>query len=147
MTARPAPVRLATPGGVLTLEPLVPDAPTVELLHAWLTHPRSRFWDLLDADPERVRRAFAAVAEDVEIVADAGAGEEAERLVVLTQDVERCDGRQRIAVARDESVQLAAASVVSQPGQEPLRRLERRGIGCAAPERLPLRGESRELVE
>ena len=48
MTARPAPARLATPGGVLTLEPLVPDAPTVELLHAWLTHPRSRFWDLLD---------------------------------------------------------------------------------------------------
>ena len=64
MTARPAPARLATPGGVLTLEPLVPDATTVELLHAWLTHSRSRFWDLLDADPERVRRTFAAVAED-----------------------------------------------------------------------------------
>ncbi len=56
--------RIATPGGVLTLEPLVPDEPTVELAHAWLTHPRSRFWDLLDADPEHVRRTFAAVAED-----------------------------------------------------------------------------------
>ncbi|GGG51908.1 hypothetical protein GCM10011374_13250 [Kocuria dechangensis] len=57
-----SPARLATPGGVLALEPLVPDGPTVELLHAWLTHPRSRYWDLLDADPDRVRRTFEAVA-------------------------------------------------------------------------------------
>ncbi|GAA1764746.1 GNAT family N-acetyltransferase [Kocuria aegyptia] len=64
MTRRPLPARLATPGGVLTLDPLVPDAPTVELLHAWLTHPRSRFWEMLDADPEHVRRTFEAVAAD-----------------------------------------------------------------------------------
>lgn len=62
-TPHPAPVeRFATPGGVLTLEPLVLDGPTVELLHAWLTHPRSRFWGLLDADPATVRGAFEAVA-------------------------------------------------------------------------------------
>ena len=34
MTARPAPARLATPGGVLNLEPRVPDAPTLELSDA-----------------------------------------------------------------------------------------------------------------
>ncbi|MFI7481818.1 GNAT family N-acetyltransferase [Kocuria sp. M1R5S2] len=63
--AHPAPAaRIATPGGILTLEPLVPDGPSVELLHAWLTHPRSRFWDMLDADPARVRDAFVAVAAD-----------------------------------------------------------------------------------
>lgn len=56
--------RIATHGGVLTLEPLVLDAPTVELIHAWLTHPRSRFWDMLDADPDRVRDVFRAVAAD-----------------------------------------------------------------------------------
>ncbi|MEX5303796.1 GNAT family N-acetyltransferase [Kocuria sabuli] len=67
-TPRPAPTdrfgaaRFATPGGVLTLEPLPLDGPTVELLHAWLTHPRSRFWGMLGADPGAVRRAFEAVA-------------------------------------------------------------------------------------
>ncbi|MHC5559388.1 GNAT family N-acetyltransferase [Kocuria sp. U4B] len=58
------PARLATPGGVLTLEPLVPDDPTVELVHAWLTHPRSRFWGMLDAGPGRVRRAYEDLAAD-----------------------------------------------------------------------------------
>ncbi|MGK7222081.1 GNAT family N-acetyltransferase [Kocuria flava] len=69
-TARPAPagggtaapVRLATPGGILTLAPAVPDAPTVELLHAWLTHPRSAHWGMLDADADRVRRDLEELA-------------------------------------------------------------------------------------
>ncbi|ACZ30821.1 IucA/IucC family protein [Xylanimonas cellulosilytica DSM 15894] len=47
----------------LTIEPLDParDTPAV---HAWLTHPRARFWGMTDADPTQVRAYLDAVVAD-----------------------------------------------------------------------------------
>ncbi|MXG89780.1 GNAT family N-acetyltransferase [Nocardioides flavescens] len=47
--------------GTHTLEPLDVDR-DAELLHGWVTHPRSRFWGMLDADIDRVRAEYAAIA-------------------------------------------------------------------------------------
>jgi RimJ/RimL family protein N-acetyltransferase len=35
----------------------------VDLLHVWLTHPKSVFWDMQDADVEAVRRAYREIDE------------------------------------------------------------------------------------
>ena len=47
----------------LTLEPLDP-ARDLALLHAWVTHPRSVFWGMQDATPERVHDEYARIADD-----------------------------------------------------------------------------------
>ncbi|MBF4160395.1 GNAT family N-acetyltransferase [Nocardioides acrostichi] len=44
-----------------TLEPLVVDDATVALLHAWVTHPRSVYWQLGEATPDDVRREYAEI--------------------------------------------------------------------------------------
>lgn len=49
------------PLGRFTLEPLDP-VEHLDLLHAWITHPRSVFWQMPDAAPEDVRRAYEAIA-------------------------------------------------------------------------------------
>lgn len=36
----------------------------LELLHAWVTHPRSHFWGLQGADPQRVRAEYERIAAD-----------------------------------------------------------------------------------
>jgi hypothetical protein len=51
------------PLGAMTVEPL-DVAAHVPLLHAWVTHPRSTFWGMLDADPDDVRRAYAHIDAD-----------------------------------------------------------------------------------
>ncbi|MBV1853924.1 GNAT family N-acetyltransferase [Catellatospora tritici] len=49
--------------GALTVEPLDLGA-HLDLLHGWVTHPRSVYWGLLDADHDRVRAEYAAIAAD-----------------------------------------------------------------------------------
>lgn len=44
----------------ITLEPLDLDR-DLELLHAWVTHPRSAFWMMQDHTPEQVREAYAEI--------------------------------------------------------------------------------------
>jgi RimJ/RimL family protein N-acetyltransferase len=52
-----------TPVGVLTLEPLELDR-DLDLLHAWVTHPRSAYWLMQDASPAVVREAYESIAAD-----------------------------------------------------------------------------------
>ena len=47
----------------LTVEPLDPTR-DLALLHAWVTHPRSVFWGMQDATPERVHDEYARIADD-----------------------------------------------------------------------------------
>lgn len=49
--------------GTLTVEPLRL-AEHLALLHAWITHPRARFWGMGDATPARVRAAYRAIEEN-----------------------------------------------------------------------------------
>lgn len=49
------------PPASVELAPIDVDADAV-LLHAWVTHPRSRYWQMLHADLEQVRREYAAIA-------------------------------------------------------------------------------------
>jgi len=48
---------------VFTLRPVEPvlDAPT---LHAWVTHPKGRFWQMADCDLHAVELAYAAIDEN-----------------------------------------------------------------------------------
>lgn len=47
----------------LTLEPLDVDR-DLGLLHAWVTHPRSVFWDMQGATPDEVAREYTRIADD-----------------------------------------------------------------------------------
>ena len=47
--------------GSFALRPLDPDA-DAPLLHGWVTHPKSAFWMMGDADVERVRDEYRAIA-------------------------------------------------------------------------------------
>lgn len=47
----------------LTLEPVQPER-DLALLHAWLTHPRSVFWEKLDATPDDLAREYDAITAD-----------------------------------------------------------------------------------
>lgn len=49
--------------GQITLEPLDLDR-DLELLHAWVTHPRSAYWMMQGATPADVRAEYAALAAD-----------------------------------------------------------------------------------
>jgi len=51
------------PVGLLTLEPLDVGAHT-DLLHGWVTHPRSVFWGMQDADPAAVRAEYTRIQAD-----------------------------------------------------------------------------------
>jgi hypothetical protein len=62
MNAAPA-WGVRTPVGALTLEPLDVDR-DLDLLHAWVTHPRSAYWLMQDASPADARDAYAAIAVD-----------------------------------------------------------------------------------
>lgn len=50
---------------MITLGPLGPNEVETHLarLHAWVTHPRSEFWMMQDADVHRVATEYAAIAE------------------------------------------------------------------------------------
>lgn len=50
--------------GALTLEPLPLDDATVEVVHAWVTAPRSVFWQMQGASVEDVRADCATTAAD-----------------------------------------------------------------------------------
>ncbi|SDD74498.1 GNAT family N-acetyltransferase [Auraticoccus monumenti] len=53
----------ASPVGEVTLEPL--QLPRdLDLLHVWVTHPRSRYWGMQGADRAAVERAYAAIVAD-----------------------------------------------------------------------------------
>jgi hypothetical protein len=47
----------------VTLEPLDVER-DLTLLHAWVTHPRSRFWMMQDASVDDVRREYAGIVAD-----------------------------------------------------------------------------------
>lgn len=47
----------------LTLEPVQPER-DLALLHAWLTHPRSVFWEKQDATPDDLAREYDAITAD-----------------------------------------------------------------------------------
>jgi siderophore synthetase component/RimJ/RimL family protein N-acetyltransferase len=49
--------------GRVTIEPIDVDRDG-ELVHAWITHPRSAFWDMPDASVQDVRDAYASIAAD-----------------------------------------------------------------------------------
>lgn len=49
-----------------TLEPLVPDATTVRLLHAWVSHPRSVFWQMGGAGVDEVAREYERISESAD---------------------------------------------------------------------------------
>ena len=49
-----------------TLEPLVPDATTVRLLHAWVTHPRSVYWQMGGAGVDEVAREYERISESAD---------------------------------------------------------------------------------
>jgi siderophore synthetase component/RimJ/RimL family protein N-acetyltransferase len=49
--------------GRITIEPLDVDRDT-ELLHGWITHPRSVFWGMQAASVDRVREAYVAIVAD-----------------------------------------------------------------------------------
>ncbi|ASU80508.1 N-acetyltransferase [Actinopolyspora erythraea] len=46
--------------GEFAVRPVDPDRDT-ELLHGWLTHPKSAYWLMLDAEPADVRRQFRTI--------------------------------------------------------------------------------------
>ncbi|WOF22970.1 GNAT family N-acetyltransferase [Microbacterium betulae] len=56
---------VATPASSLavSLEPIDAER-DADMLHAWLTHPRSRFWEMTDHDPQQVRAYLERVAAD-----------------------------------------------------------------------------------
>ncbi|SDS18511.1 GNAT family N-acetyltransferase [Microlunatus soli] len=49
--------------GRITIEPLELDR-DLTLLHGWVTDPKARFWELQDADLERVRAEYAEIDAD-----------------------------------------------------------------------------------
>ncbi|MCW2841369.1 MAG: family N-acetyltransferase [Aeromicrobium sp.] len=49
--------------GRITIEPVDVDRDG-ELVHTWITHPRSVFWDMPDASVQDVRDAYASIAAD-----------------------------------------------------------------------------------
>lgn len=53
----------ATPLGSMTIVPLDLDE-HLDLLHAWVTHPRSEFWGMRGADRSAVQQSYAAVLAD-----------------------------------------------------------------------------------
>ncbi|MCM0619707.1 GNAT family N-acetyltransferase [Nocardioides bruguierae] len=55
------PTQAPTQPGV-TLEPLPDDPGTTALLHAWVTHPRSRFWQMQDATAADVAQEYRDIA-------------------------------------------------------------------------------------
>ncbi|QNF94391.1 GNAT family N-acetyltransferase [Janibacter sp. YB324] len=54
---------MITPVGRVTIEPVVP-AEHIELLHAWVTHPRSAFWGMQGFTLEQSRAAFDEIDAD-----------------------------------------------------------------------------------
>ncbi|TFV48191.1 GNAT family N-acetyltransferase [Blastococcus sp. TF02A-35] len=63
MSAVAPPWAARTPVGLLTLEPLDVGR-DLDLLHAWVTHPRSAYWLMQGASPAGVRDAYAAIDAD-----------------------------------------------------------------------------------
>ena len=57
------PWSVRTPVGAVTVEPLDVDR-DLDLLHAWVTHPRSAYWLMQGASPATVRDAYAAIVAD-----------------------------------------------------------------------------------
>jgi RimJ/RimL family protein N-acetyltransferase len=54
---------LRDPLGALTIEPLDLDA-HADMLHTWITHPRSVFWQMPNATPAAVREEYARINAD-----------------------------------------------------------------------------------
>lgn len=54
---------MATPIGRVTLEPVAP-ATHSDLLHEWVTHPKSAFWGMQGLTPAQTRRAFTEIDAD-----------------------------------------------------------------------------------
>ncbi|KNX37190.1 GNAT family N-acetyltransferase [Luteipulveratus halotolerans] len=54
---------IAAPVGTITTQPVVP-ARDAELLHAWVTHPRSVFWGMQDSSVEQVREEYERMGND-----------------------------------------------------------------------------------
>ncbi|MGJ9422138.1 GNAT family N-acetyltransferase [Aeromicrobium sp. CF3.5] len=59
----PAPFSRNSTMGRITIEPIDIDRDGA-VLHAWITHPRSVFWGMQDADVDEVRRAYADIGAD-----------------------------------------------------------------------------------
>ena len=55
------PFALLTPVGRVTLEPVLP-AEHADLLHDWVTHPKSAFWGMQGLRPEQSRAAASPQA-------------------------------------------------------------------------------------
>ena len=47
---------------MFSIRPVDPEADAA-LLHGWVTHPKARFWQMQDADVERVAREYRAIAD------------------------------------------------------------------------------------
>ena len=54
---------LLTPVGRVTIEPVLP-AEHADLLHDWVTHPKSAFWGMQGYTPEQTRAAFDEIDAD-----------------------------------------------------------------------------------
>ena len=57
------PFALLTPVGRVTLEPVLP-AEHADVLHHWVTHPKSAFWGMQGYTPEQTRAAFDEIDAD-----------------------------------------------------------------------------------
>jgi hypothetical protein len=87
-------------------------------------------------------RLVSGCQERVEVVADPDAEREQLAAGRLRVDVERRQADQLVATAADGEGQQLALAEVAPPGEEPGRRLERRGVGGALPKVQP-RGPQR----
>ncbi len=45
-----------------TIEPLTLDGATVRMLHRWVTHPRSRYWQMGGASADEVALEYAGIS-------------------------------------------------------------------------------------
>src|SRR6266851_3236430 len=84
-------------------------------------------------------------AQDIQVVADSRAEEEAEGLVVVAEDVERSERLEPAGLAKRDHLQLVRAEM-PPPGQQPHWRLKRRGVRCSPPQLEPVRGGRGERI-
>lgn len=119
----------------------------VDLLHAWVTHPRSRFWQMGGAAPEEVRSAYAAI--DASPHHDAWIGSLDDEPIVLaeTYDPARSQEAGLVGVPDLAEGDLGMHVLVAPPSGEPVPGLTRRLF--AAVMRLCLHdlGAARVVVE
>lgn len=72
--------------GQFSLHPIIDVAADAPLLHAWLTHPKSVFWQLGSASQHDIEQQFTAIAADPDRVALLGHHEGAPTFLVERYD-------------------------------------------------------------